>query len=129
VSDEPQHTYSAREIILEFFPATHSWLVPKASAYRLEPDETGQLLIYGEAEKPLLSLIPIASAGNASTQLCCDLCQHSAPRHYLRFLRAEIPGPQGRRFCYVTVCRNLDNCELRRLDDRAIIALLARVGL
>ena len=45
LSDEPQHTYSAREIVLELFPATPERLVPNIDDYRLESDPDGNVIV------------------------------------------------------------------------------------
>lgn len=128
MSDESQPTYSAREIVLELFPATHKRLIPDSNTYRLEPDSTGNLVIYDHKDKALLSLSPVAMSGRASTQLCCDFCQHSAARHFLQLFRAEVPGSRGRRFYYVSLCRDIEGCNLRRLNDEPLRALLDRVS-
>jgi hypothetical protein len=125
LSDEPQHTYSARDIVLELFPATPERLIPTLEDYRLEADSSGNVVILNAVHKLLVTLVPIASAGKASTQMCCDFCQHSTPRNYMQVCRVEIPASQGRRFRYVTVCKNLDECSARRFNDRPIRALLS----
>lgn len=127
MSDEEQQTYSAREIVLEFFPATHERLIPGFDDYRLEPRPHGQLAILGRGREPLLYLSPIAVSGSASAQLCCDFCQRSAPRHYLQPFRVEVPGSEGRRYRYISLCRDATSCALRRFDDEAIRALLSRL--
>jgi hypothetical protein len=124
LSDEPHITYSAREIVLEFFPATPERLVPDVDEFRLELDEAGNVVVLNNVHKPLLTLFPVASSGKISTQLCCDFCNHSAPRNYTQIYRIEIPASQGRRFRYVTLCKNLEECSSRRFDDRSIRALL-----
>lgn len=124
LSDEPHHTYSAREIVLKFFPATPERLVPNSADFRLEFDPEGNLVILNAVHKPLLTLFPISASGKASTQLCCDFCQRSAPRYHAQVYRIEIPASQGRRFRYITLCKNLEECASRRFDDKAIRALL-----
>lgn len=106
-------TYSAREIVLSLFPATDTALVPLPEPYRFELSADGLLRLSRDGSE-LLLLAPIAGAGNASTQLCCDLCQRSAPRHYLQMFRAEVPGSKGRRYRYVSLCRDTQGCETRR---------------
>lgn len=127
MSDEEQQTYSAREIVLEFFPATHERLIPGFDEYRLEPDPQGRLAILRQDGQAVLHLVPVAASGPSSTQLCCDFCQHSAPRAYLQLFRAEVPGSQGRRYRYVSLCRDSAACALRRFDDGAIRELLERL--
>jgi len=127
VSEESQQTYSAREIVLELFPATHKRLIPDSNDYRLEPDPNGNLIVYDQGDAALLSLSPVTISGRASTQLCCDFCQHSAARNYLQLFRAEVPGSNGRRYCYVSLCRDTEGCNTRRLNDEPLRALLARV--
>ena len=124
MSDEPKPTYSAREIVLEFFPATHERLVPTPQSYRLERSDDDRLLVRDAFGRVHLSLTPIATHGNASTPLCCDLCHAHGNRRVLHVLRSEVPGSNGRRFRYVTACRDTDTCDARRLDDGAVEALL-----
>jgi hypothetical protein len=127
LSDEPQQTFSAREIVLELFPATPEPLVPKSSAYRVKPDAKGNVQILTTQDQPLLTLEPVSTSGKPSTQLCCDFCQRSAPRNYLDMLRVEVPNSDGRRFFYVSRCKDHDGCEARRFTDMSIRNLLARV--
>lgn len=123
MSDEPKQTYSAREIVLEFFPATHERLVPVPHNYRLERNDD-RVVVRDAFGQIRLSLTPIASHGRESTPLCCDLCHGSGTRTTLEVLRSEVPGSNGRRFRYVTACRDTEACEARRLDDLAVEALL-----
>ena len=127
MSDDAQPTYSAREIVLELFPATDERLVPTPRAYRLLPDPVGNLVLYTPAGEQLLTFTPVAIFGSAAAQLCCDFCTHSAPRYYLQPFRVEVPGTAGRRSLYVTLCRDTESCDLRRFDDRPVQALLERV--
>lgn len=124
VSDEPEQTYSARDIVLEFFPATHERLIPVPHNYRLERNGDGWVLVRDAYGRIRMRLTPIETHGSPSTQLCCDLCNGLGNRRVLQVLRAEIPGSQGRRFRYVTACRDTEACETRRLDDGAVEALL-----
>ncbi len=123
---EESKTYSAREIVLSFFPATDAALIPHPEPYRLEATSDGALRVRRDGAE-LVVLAPIASSGSATTQLCCDLCLRSAPRHYLQMFRAEIPGSKGRRYRYVTLCRDTGGCEARRSDEVPVEALLSRV--
>ena len=125
MSEEPKPTYSAREIVLEFFPATDERLIPRPRAFRVHRNGQGELLIRDHEERVLSRLQPVKPAGNPTTQLCCDLCGWSSNRLFLQVMRAEVPGSSGRRFRYVTACRNTDDCEVRRLDDDPVRALLS----
>ena len=122
-----EKTYSAREIVLSLFPDTDASLVPLPEPYRFETADGGSLrLLRDETEVALLA--PVAPAGNASTQLCCDLCRWSAPRHYLQIFRAEVPGSKGRRYRYVSLCRDTAGCGERRVGgDAPVDLLLSRV--
>lgn len=119
-------TYSAREIVLSLFPATDAALIPYPEPYRFELTESGLLRLYRDGDE-LLLLTPIASAGNTSTPVCCDLCQRSAPRHYLQMFRTEVSGSRGRRYRYVSLCRDAKGCEARRSGDAPVELLLSRV--
>lgn len=127
MSDEPQPTHSAREIVLELFPATHSRLIPEHLNYQLS-SHAGQFVLINRADKVLLKLEPVAPSGKANVQLCCDFCQHSAARQFVQLFRAERPDSGGRRFFYVSLCKNTAACEVRRLDDQPVERLLRRVG-
>jgi hypothetical protein len=124
VSEEPKATYSAREIVLEFFPATDSRLVPRTHAYQLGRAGDGALIIRDSQEREVGRLLPVSAYGNATTHLCCDLCGWSSVRRFLQVLRAEVPGSNGRQFRYLTACRNTEDCEARRLDDEPVRLLL-----
>ena len=124
-------TYSAREIVLSLFPATDTALLPPPEPYRFEMSADGSLRLSRDGSE-LLLLAPVAGAGSASTQLCCDLCRRSAPRHYLQMFRAEVPGSKGRRYRYVSLCRDTHGCEMRRHSvdgsaDAPVELLLSRV--
>ena len=124
-NNEPK-TYTDREILLEFFPATDEHLLPASGAYRLEHGD-GHILLRDEKRDRAAVLIPISQAGNASTQICCDLCTRSAPRHFLQMFRAELPGSKGRRYRYVSLCKDVEGCNVRRMGDASFEALLERV--
>ena len=124
--DDPRY-YTAREIVLEYFPATPERLIPGFSAYSVHFAEDGGRVVHrhgGDAVK----LHPIPSAGGEGTQVCCDLCGWSGRRRDFDALRAEVPGSRGRRFRYVMACRDADSCEARRLDDATLERLLQPVG-
>lgn len=124
MSEEPKRSYSAREIVLELFPATDKRLIPKASIYRLHRSSEGRLEILDRQDRRLGTLEAVEPSGNPSTQLCCDLCGWSASREHLQMLRAEVPGSDGRRYRYVTACRRTEDCEARRVDDEPVRQLL-----
>lgn len=123
---EEEKTYSAREIVLSLFPATDAALVPYPEPYRLELIGGGLMRLSRDGDE-LMLLAPVPSSGKASTQLCCDLCQRSAPRNYLQLFRAEVPGSKGRRYRYVSLCRDTKGCETRRSTDAPVEQLLSRV--
>ena len=124
MSDEK--TYSAREIVLSLFPATDQALLPPPEPYHFELTESGLLRLLRDGDE-LMLLTPIASSGKASTVLCCDLCQRNAPRHYLQMFRAEVPGSKGRRYRYLSLCRDARGCEARRTGDGPVEQLLSKV--
>ncbi len=127
MSEEEAQTYTAREIVLEFFPATDDKLVPGSESFQLKCQDNGNLLICNNQTEQELLLIPVKYTGQANTQMCCDLCSHSAPRQFLQMFRMEMPGSQGRRFRYISLCQNHEACDARRIDDGPIKALLALV--
>lgn len=135
-----QRTYSAREIVEEFFPATPERLVPGGlgsgrlapgglapgrKRLRLQRSGSGNLEVLDAAGRELLVMEPVAQAGDPSQRLCCDLCLHSAGRPDLALHRAQVPGSHGRRWRYVTACRDELACEARRHDDAVLVRLLA----
>lgn len=124
--NDPKQTYTAREIVLELFPATHERLIPKPRRFALERSSDGTVRIRNAAGAVELHLTPVHTAGNHTTQLCCDLCDHSSNRQYMQLVRTEVPGSDGRRFRYLTVCRNTEACESRRFGDEPVEALLRR---
>lgn len=124
MSEEPKPTYTAREIVLELFPATPERLIPRPHVFQLHRDTDRSLVISDRAERELGRLHPVPTNGAPTTQLCCDLCGRTGTRHYLELLRAVVPGSQGRRFRYLTACRNTADCETRRWDDAPVRALL-----
>lgn len=126
MSDESKSTWTAREIVLELFPATHERLVPRPLRYRVEDEGDGRMAIHDrDADEAVAArLSPVTPAGNPTGELCCDLCQRTGTRRWLGIFRAEVPGSNGRRFRYLTACRDHRACEARRLDDAGIEALL-----
>lgn len=121
--DEP--TFTALEIVKELFPATPEHLLPYPRRYKLERGDGGEITLSGPAGTPLLVLETVAQSGDPSHRLSCDLCSHSAPRERMAMLRIAVPGSHGRRWRYVTACRDLVQCEARRPDDSPLERLLA----
>lgn len=121
-----QKTYSARELVLSLFPATDAALVPHPEPYYFEGSDDGPLRLLRDGSE-LMLLEPVAAAGRPSTQLCCDLCRRSAARHYIQLFRAEVPGSEGRRYRYVSLCRDPQGCEARRSGDAPVESLLNRM--
>jgi hypothetical protein len=120
MSDESKATWTDREIVQELFPATAEKLVPRPRRYRLEDDGDGavRVLDVGGEIVARLSLVP--ASGNPTGELCCDLCQRTGTRRWLAVYRTEVPGSAGRRFRYLTACRERRGCEERRLDDEGL---------
>lgn len=123
MSDEPEQTYSDREIVLEFFPGTQPSLIPQTKRFAVELVSNGSLIVR-EGARERLRLVPVSSSGNRTTQLCCDLCQQSDMRRFLQLLRVELPGSNGRRFRYLIACRDHEACELQRVGDEPFEMLL-----
>lgn len=94
--------------------------------YRLEPSNDG-VIVRDDKQNRAALLTPVTQAGNTYTPLCCDLCNRSASRHYLQMFRAELPGSKGRRYRYVTLCKDTGGCDARRMGDASFEALLERV--
>ena len=127
MSDEPEQTHSERDIVLELFPATPDRLIPQTKRFALEPASDGSVVLR-EAGCERLRFYPVASAGNRTAQLCCDLCHHADMRRFLQLLRVEVPGSNGRRFRYLIACRDHEACELRRGSDAPIEQLLRQTS-
>jgi hypothetical protein len=125
VSDEPRRSYTGREIVLEFFPATPDRLVPRPRAYVVTRDDDDGATVRARASgRALLRLAPVERANRRTVRLCCDLCAWSGSSADLRFLRAEVPGAGGRRWRYLSTCVDVEACEARRLDDGVLERLL-----
>jgi hypothetical protein len=124
VSDDSPRLYTAREIVLELFPATNPALVPRPRHYRLiaDPDDQGVLVV--AAIGTLLRLVNVERHNRRAMPLCCDFCGAAGNSRYFRFLRADVPGAEGRRWRYRTACVDVDACDARRWDDAPIDALL-----
>ncbi len=127
VSEDPQKTYSARDIVLEFFPATPKRFIPEHLNYQLS-NHAGQFVLINRADEVLLKLEPVSPSGKNSLPLCCDFCQNNASREFIQLFRAEKPGSKGRQFFYVSLCKNTAACEVRRINDKPVEKLLKRVG-
>jgi len=126
VSDEPRRSYTGREIVLELFPATPRRLVPRTSAYLITRDDDDGATVRERASgRPLLRLAPVERANRRTVRLCCDLCHWTGSSAELRFLRAEVPGSEGRRWRYLSACVDVEACEARRLEDAPLDRLLA----
>ena len=118
-----ERTYSAREIVLEFFPATRKELIPQKNKYKiLEADLNSREIFLGD--KVVLKLSPIPASGSPNTQICCDICKRMAPRRYFRAFKAEKPNSNGRAFRYYWLCVNLHSCELNRLNEDGLEQIL-----
>jgi hypothetical protein len=128
VSDEPRRTFTAREIVLELFPATPKRLVPSPNTYAVTALDDGAREVRDADGDVVARLLPLPSSGPESTTICCDLCSWSGPRRLLTLLRSEVAGSDGRRWRYLTACRDADSCEARRLDDVSLERLLDLTG-
>lgn len=130
MSDEPKPTWTDREIVLEFFPATHERLVPRPLRFELEDAGDGQVLVRDRhaGGDVAARLTPVRPTGNPTGELCCDLCQRTGTRRWLGLYRAELPASGGRRFRYLTACHDRRACEARRLDDAGLAPLLRESG-
>lgn len=124
MSDDPKPTWTDREIVLEYFPATHERLVPRPLRFHLEDVGDGGVNVRDRDGEVAVRLSLVMTAGNPTGELCCDLCGRTGTRRWLGLFRAELPGSAGRRFRYVIACRDRGACETRRLDDAGIEALL-----
>src|SRR5680860_1719484 len=118
-------TFSAREIVEEFFPATPARLIPGKKRLRLLRSNSGNLKVLDADGRELLVMEPVRQLGDPSHRLCCDLCLNSAGRPDLALHRVPVPGSHGRRWRYVTACHDEVACEARRHDDAMIDLLLA----
>ena len=125
MTDDPKPTWTDREIVLELFPATHERLVPRPLRYRTLDGGDGTLRIIDRRGGTVADLAPVAPSGNPTGHLCCDLCQSVSTRRFLGLYRAAVPGSGGRRYRYLSACRDHAACETRRLSDAGIEALLA----
>lgn len=122
-----QREYTDREIVLELFPATKTQLVPAPQPYSFERDDHGNLVVVDANLEALAVLTPIDTHGAPTTQMSCDLCKRSAPRHHLQMFRLEVAGSKGRLFRYVSVCRRDSECAAGYMDSDHLRFLVERV--
>lgn len=119
MKDDDEVTFSDREIVLEFFPATKAVLVPQEKRYILEDIGDGNLKASHKSFEHHVILTAINRSGNSSTIISCDLCHHSAPRSDMLIYRGHVPeGKQ--KFRYVSLCVNRKNCEERRISHTSL---------
>lgn len=118
MNDDDEVTFSDREIVLEFFPATNKRLVPKEKRYRLEDIGNGSLKLHHFEFEHVVILTAIERSGNTGTLMSCDLCHHSAPRGHMLVYRANVPSSKN--FRYISLCNNRKNCEERRISHTAL---------
>lgn len=123
--DEGERTFTALEIVTELFPATPEHLIPRGRRYHLVRLEGGDVALTGPAGTTLLVMEPVPQAGDPRHRLSCDLCHHTAARDLMALLRLAVPDSNGRRWRYLSACRDLVNCEARRRDDATVERLLA----
>lgn len=119
MKDDDEVTFSDREIVLEFFPATNKRIVPKDKRYIVKDIGNGKLDIQHSELKKSVTLTAIEPSGNSGTLISCDLCHHSAPRSHMLIYRAHVPeGKQN--FRYVSLCGHRKNCEERRISHNSL---------
>lgn len=117
-------TWTAREIVLDLFPATDERLVPRPLRYRVLGAEDGTVAILDRFGRCVARLAPLTPAGNPTAHLCCDLCRRVSTRRFVGHFRLALPDSNGRRFRYLCACRDHAACDTHRLDDDGIDALL-----
>lgn len=120
---EANRTYTDREIVLEFFPATREDLIPAPFPYRLEALSEGQVLLEHQHKEQSVTLKPVSSTGKISTLLCCDLCGHQAARKYIQMYRGEVVGSHGKRLRYLSLCRHHEACGTRQISTKSISSI------
>lgn len=123
--DDTERTYSALEIVTELFPATPDDLLPRPRRYRLQRLDDGSLQLSDASGRALLVMEAVTPSGDPRQRVCCDLCDHSAGRDAMVMLRLTVPGSHGRRWRYLTACRDEVHCDVRRRDDGVFDRLLA----
>ena len=122
--DDARSTWTDREIVLDLFPATHERLVPALRRHAIVDVGDGQAVVRNDEGRDVARLVAVTPSGNPTAELCCDLCQRSGTRRWVTVYRSEVPGSGGRRFRYLTACRDLRACEARRIDDTALLSIL-----
>lgn len=116
-------TYTDREIVLEFFPATREDLIPAPFPYRLWALQEGQVLLEHQHKGQSVILKPISTTGKASTLLCCDICGHQAARTYIQMYCGEVVGSHGKRVRYLSLCRQHEACGTRQISTKSISSI------
>lgn len=122
---DDERTFTALEIVTELFPATPEHLIPHPRRYHLTRLENGDVRLTGPLGTPPLVMEPVPQAGDPGHKLSCDLCNHSAARESMAMLRIPVPGSGGRRWRYLSACRDLNQCEARRSGDSALERLVS----
>lgn len=125
MSGDAERTFTALEIVTELFPATPDHLIPRARRYHLTRLDNGDVQLSGPPGTPTLVMETVPQAGDPGQRLSCDLCGHSAARESMGMLRIAVPGSNGRRWRYLSACRDLSHCASRRSDDSALERLLS----
>jgi hypothetical protein len=123
--DDDERTFTALEIVTELFPATPDHLIPRTRRYHLTRLEDGDVKLSGPPGTPPLVMETVPQAGDPGHKLSCDLCNHSAARESMALLRIAVPGSGGRRWRYLSACRDLNQCEARRSGDAALERLVS----
>ena len=123
-SDDDERTFTALEIVTEIFPATPRHLLPRPRSYRLESLDNGDVILTDRQGSKLLVLQRVPQAGNPGHRLSCDFCHHSAARDSIALMRLAVPRSDGRRWRYLSMCRDPYQCDARRHDDSTIERLL-----
>lgn len=117
-------SFDERELILELFPGTDPDLLPPGEVlyYR---DEEGKVHI---AEEPLEMVLEPLEATPSTAPVLCEACLRQMSRASVQFFRFSV-GPSGRRWRYLTLCRDTNQCNglaeprrLRELLRRSIIS-------
>jgi len=118
MNDDDEVTFSDREIVLEFFPATNKRIVPKEKRYTLEDMGDGKLQIRHFEFEQTVVLTAIERSGNSGTLISCDLCHHNAARSHMLVYRANVPSSKN--FRYLSLCTNRRSCEERRISHNTL---------
>lgn len=121
---DDERTFTALEIVTEIFPATPEHLLPRPRRFRLECLDSGALRLSNPQGATLLVMEPVQQAGDPGHKLSCDICHHSAARDSIAMMRIAVPGSNGRRWRYLSACRDANRCDARRNGDATIERLL-----